>query len=45
MLLSFDRLEVLEYTSRSLLELPMLGELNAIDESSILEIEKKFLGG
>lgn len=42
---AFDRLEVLEYTSRSLLQLPKLGDLNTINEDRILEIEKKFLGG
>ena len=42
---AFDRLEVLEYSARSLLELPKLGNLNVIDESRIKEIEEKFLGG
>ncbi len=42
---AYDRLEVLEYTSRSLLELPKLNELHTIDETGIQEIEKKLLGG
>jgi L-fuculose-phosphate aldolase len=44
-LAAFDRLEVLEYTARALLSLPVLGDLNAIDEARIREIEEKFLGG
>jgi hypothetical protein len=35
----------LEYTARALLSLPVLGDLNAIDEARIREIEEKFLGG
>lgn len=39
---AFDRLEVLEYTARSLLEMPNLGSLKAINEDRIREIEAKF---
>jgi L-fuculose-phosphate aldolase len=42
---AFDRLEVLEYTARALLELPKLGALKAINAKRIEEIEKKFFGG
>jgi len=37
------RLEVLEYTARAFLKMPCLGELKAIDENRIWEIEAKFL--
>jgi len=40
---AFDRLEVLEYSARALLDLPRLGSLQAIDEDRIREIEAKFL--
>ena len=39
---AFDRLEVLEFTAKSLLQLTNLGEINAIDEERIRELEKKF---
>jgi L-fuculose-phosphate aldolase len=42
---AFDRLEVLEYSARSLLELPKLGNLNTINEDRIREIEEEFLDG
>ncbi len=42
---AFDRLEVLEYTARALLELPKLGALKAINPERIEEIEKKFFIG
>ncbi|MDY6873589.1 MAG: class II aldolase/adducin family protein [Chloroflexota bacterium] len=42
---AFDRLEVLEYTARALLSVPVLGNFIAIDEGRIREIEKKFLDG
>lgn len=39
---AFDRLEVLEFTAKSLLQLTDLGEINPIDEGRIRELEKKF---
>jgi len=39
---AFDRLEVLEFTAKSLLQLTDLGEIKAIDEGRIRELEKKF---
>lgn len=39
---AFDRLEVLEFTAKSLLQLADLGEINAIDEERIRELENKF---
>ncbi len=39
---AFDRLEVLEYTARALLEMPQLGGLKPIDETRIKEIESTF---
>jgi len=41
---AYDRLEVLEYSSRSLLAMPFLGGLKPIDEARIEEIKKKFFG-
>ena len=39
---AYDRLEVLEYSARSLLAMPFLGGLKPIDEARIQKIEKKF---
>jgi L-fuculose-phosphate aldolase len=39
---AYDRLEVLDYSSRSLLHIPHLGELQPIEEERIREIEEKF---
>ncbi len=39
---AFDRLEVLEYTAKSLLKLPKLGKLKAINSDRIKEIEEAF---
>lgn len=39
---AFDRLEVLEFTAKSLLKAMNLGEINAIDEDRIRELEYKF---
>lgn len=41
---AFDRLEVLEYTARALLEMPQIGGLKAINEARIQEIDEKFFG-
>lgn len=45
LLQTYDRMEVLEYTARSLLQLPPVGPLKAIGEAELREIEKKFFGG
>jgi L-fuculose-phosphate aldolase len=39
---AYDRLEVLEYSARSLLAMPFLGGLKPIDEARIREIDEKF---
>lgn len=39
---AYDRLEVLEYSARSLLAMPFLGGLKPIDEARIKEIDEKF---
>jgi len=39
---AYDRLEVLEYSARSLLAMPFLGGLKPIEETRIREINKKF---
>lgn len=42
LLQAYDRLEVLEYSARSLLTMPFLGGLKPIDDARIMEIDKKF---
>ncbi len=42
MLEAFDRLEVLEYSARSLLSLPSLGDLRPIDEKRLKELRERF---
>lgn len=42
LLQAFDRLEILEYSARSLLSLPNLGALRPIDENRLREIREKF---
>lgn len=42
MIEAFDRLEVLEYSARSLLSLSSLGELRPIDEKRLKELREKF---
>jgi L-fuculose-phosphate aldolase len=42
LLKAYDRLEVLEYSARSLLAMPFLGGLKPIDDERIKEIDKKF---
>lgn len=41
----FDRLEVLEYTAKALLDMSLLGSLKVIDEDRVHNIEVRFLDG
>lgn len=41
---AFDRLEVLEYSAKALLMMPVLGKVKTINDQRIVEIEKKFFG-
>jgi L-fuculose-phosphate aldolase len=44
LLQTYDRMEVMEFTARSLLQLPPVGPLKAISEDDLREIEEKFFG-
>jgi L-fuculose-phosphate aldolase len=44
LLQTYDRLEILEFTARSLLQLPPVGPLKPIGEDDLRAIEEKFFG-